>query len=1225
MNVDIVLLLLIMPNSLLTTYLFIEGIVVGCVCYMVTFDVQALYRANAKFVILWYLAWCIVANMIFGHKIFKFDSKYYSSQSWKFVLFFSSLLFPVCLLFVRGIVSTLAITTVIAFMSKLCQKIIALLENKGDQVTNIEYIAYVIGIVLSGVLVRAFVFGVFGKIVLLSLYAVVLLVVIYLDALELLLHTEDSWLRYSIVNSFSLTNTIYRYCSIISCQNLYRLLCSCFTALGCQRASNVIFGNRGRSSLSGTSLDDADESEMLLQNSAQNSVSCRGSVIGGDGSAMNNAGANAADLRHLGTSPTSIIPETDMTSHLPPMSSRYMRGCNNDVVEARRRWEVTYKWRVENNIDGLLAYSESTKHILGKIPDIKSCYPHFFHGVSKSNSPVYYEKLGSINIKKLMGEHRVSIDMLLKYNIFMQEYVWRHLEPDDECGKMITVLDVAGIKMSDMMGDTLEYIKKSIQVIQAHYVDRCLKMYIVNAPFYFNMLWQVVSPLLNETTRSKVTIVSSNQREITSNLSEYIHSDQLPLEYSGGNKKCLALGQHKNELAFIAFVTRLIENKEEHVANADAIALVSSTGTTIDTPADETMVAVELGESEVYTDKGYSTPERPSASRGFRGYVAGTETETGTDSDDGDSHSDGFDESNEFFDAARTWLGSAYQATAAHSATLLALPTATALGNIAQGVQNGYMNLAAASQQFVENNDISSIGDSLTQTGDILTRSVTKTIRQAYLGKKNSYYFDKVKQQWVFENDGSGSCSEDSDSSESSGCESSDSDESSDDSEEWSPENCPQAKQLRKGLYLVDSSDEESNNPDVHTEHATPRQKRSSPRKHHQHGSPTGTSSAKSTERHYYHGNSDSNSGSSSSSTHGRGRGRPVDPSSETQVPKKSRREDNLCSTLYSLGLILLDYARISALNGWLWARKHLIKFLQSEYLLTCCKDFGYSIQFCVANIQLLSFYMLWNMILTCSLLFLPMFLYAERQQFGFHLSTTNSCRIIISSGVCAIALLLYGGNMLEGFGKLSDASGANSLSYPNLSKASSNLNQLMLHLRGLRAATVAHFCTLIGVPMIMLQLFDGSASYMGWMIQSAVVLIATTVVICVSVLVKLGVRAMVVKLTTRALSSTCSDASAVTADPRRTSLVPAPTQRELEQLIHVLMDVAAFSGVLIGVIWNPIHLFVYVLSGNGGGAAAAVTMSSPFMMCAVGYIWLYQRSMDLPSSVSKQNLLEIV
>ena len=72
-------------------------------------------------------------------------------------------------------------------------------------------------------------------------------------------------------------------------------------------------------------------------------------------------------------------------------------------------------------------------------------------------------------------------------------------------------------------------------------------------------------------------------------------------------------------------------------------------------------------------------------------------------------------------------------------------------------------------------------------------------------------------------------------------------------------------------------------------------------------------------------------------------------------------------------------------------------------------------------------------------------------------------------------------------------------------------------------------------------------------------------------------------------------------------------------------MDVAAFCGVLIGTIWNPIHMFVYIFSGNGGGADAAVTMVSPFMICIAGYGWLYHRSMTLPNSVSKQNLLEIV
>jgi hypothetical protein len=198
------------------------------------------------------------------------------------------------------------------------------------------------------------------------------------------------------------------------------------------------------------------------------------------------------------------------------------------------------------------------------------------------------------------------------------------------------------------------------------------------------------------------------------------------------------------------------------------------------------------------------------------------------------------------------------------------------------------------------------------------------------------------------------------------------------------------------------------------------------------------------------------------------------------------------------------------------------------------------------------------------------------------------------------------------------DASGAYA-SYQTKSgvKPTSTLNQLLLHLRGLRAAAVVHICVLAGVGMIILQSFDNSASYAGWMMQGAVVMAATTAGICVSILYRLGVRAMLVKLTAKA-PATFRD-----ADTGRS--ISAPTHGELEGLIHVLMDVAAFAGVLIGVIWNPIHIFVYIISGNGGGAAAAVTMASPFMACIAGYVWLYQRSIDLPHAVRKQNLLEIV
>lgn len=58
-------------------------------------------------------------------------------------------------------------------------------------------------------------------------------------------------------------------------------------------------------------------------------------------------------------------------------------------------------------------------------------------------------------------------------------------------------------------------------------------MFIVNAPFLFAACWSLVSPLLNEVTVKKISILGSSFKK---ELLEYIEDDNLP-DFLGGKAK----------------------------------------------------------------------------------------------------------------------------------------------------------------------------------------------------------------------------------------------------------------------------------------------------------------------------------------------------------------------------------------------------------------------------------------------------------------------------------------------------------------------------------------------------------------------------------------------------------------------------------------------------------------------------------------------------------------
>lgn len=86
---------------------------------------------------------------------------------------------------------------------------------------------------------------------------------------------------------------------------------------------------------------------------------------------------------------------------------RYIKGCLGDVKEARRRWDLTLKWREEFGTDAIL------EEAFPELALIKECYPHFIHRRAKDGNLLYFERLGKINIAKLR-EKGVSMERLTR-------------------------------------------------------------------------------------------------------------------------------------------------------------------------------------------------------------------------------------------------------------------------------------------------------------------------------------------------------------------------------------------------------------------------------------------------------------------------------------------------------------------------------------------------------------------------------------------------------------------------------------------------------------------------------------------------------------------------------------------------------------------------------------------------------------------------------------------
>jgi len=164
-------------------------------------------------------------------------------------------------------------------------------------------------------------------------------------------------------------------------------------------------------------------------------------------------------------------------------------------------------------------------------------WPSRYHKHDKDGFAVYYERLGAVDVRGLMNV--VPSEELFNMHIYQQE------QSRDMKAKMsqennksmyfsIVVQDLAGLSMSHIYTPGFDLFKRILHFDQSNYPHSLKAYYVINAPKSLTLIYSMIKPLIDPTTRKKVHILGSNY---TDTLLEAIDKENLPAEY-GGECKC---------------------------------------------------------------------------------------------------------------------------------------------------------------------------------------------------------------------------------------------------------------------------------------------------------------------------------------------------------------------------------------------------------------------------------------------------------------------------------------------------------------------------------------------------------------------------------------------------------------------------------------------------------------------------------------------------------------
>ena len=185
-------------------------------------------------------------------------------------------------------------------------------------------------------------------------------------------------------------------------------------------------------------------------------------------------------LGHTFTSPDA--PVNDPEDEIP---MRFINGCEGDLKEARRRWEITREWRLKERLETI--HDEPQPHF----EEIKENYPFYWCGRGKSGHIVFYERPGELNREILINKLGLTVNDMVRHYLYVTEYQWKYLATDD-MAKSISVVDMEMVSWGSLSGEPYKFLNESIKIANSHYPERSYVIFIVNAPGWFSMLWKLI-------------------------------------------------------------------------------------------------------------------------------------------------------------------------------------------------------------------------------------------------------------------------------------------------------------------------------------------------------------------------------------------------------------------------------------------------------------------------------------------------------------------------------------------------------------------------------------------------------------------------------------------------------------------------------------------------------------------------------------------------------------